>query len=1253
MAYYRLQAASFGSDAGNSFSIYYTTTTASTQVLVNPSVSQAQLIAGIVVTGPSDLANVYVYNEQGYCAGLYNIVYASNISPTPTPTHTPTPTATPTQTPTTSVTATPTPTQTQTPTPTTSITATPTPTQTPTRTQTPTQTPTISVTATPTPTPTTSITATPTPTQTQTPTPTTSITATPTPTQTPTHTPTQTPTPTTSVTATPTPTQTQTPTRTPTQTPTTSVTATPTPTQSVTPTTSVTATPTTSVTATPTPTTSVTATPTPTQSVTPTTSVTATPTPTRSVTPTPTTSITATPTPTTSVTATPTPTTSITATPTPTPTNTPPSSYDYQLAAVFGGNVWLSSNFGAAFNAIEPLGTRQWKPVAVSSTGQYMAVGNQGASGGPGGDLYVSNNYGNTWTRITSPITLAWQSIAISSDGTYQTAVADSTYIYRSIDSGATWNPVTAAGSRGWNKVAMSSDGQYQTATVFNGGLYRSIDYGASWNVIIGGGIVWAGVAISSTGQYQYVTIAGAGSIYSSTDFGASWAPLSGATLQNYRQIATDATGRYITAAVSSAGSGNLQVSSNYGVTFTPITSTGVLNFDSVSMSSTGRYQLAGVFYGSLYRSIDAGVTWTVVAGTSAQYWNGVGVSAGSDIAPSPTPTQTPTRTPTQTPTPTTSITATPTQTPTQTPTRTQTPTPTGIPISFQTWTSGGGASEPDAFATATAACRVSNVLVGRALYQGPQYGSTPAVGAQLYTNPTITLAWAPTSPGINWYKFGKNSVYYAVRVNTSGVILDVTACAAIPSETPTPTPTQTPTPTTSEGPDFQSIVCIGTVNGSAYDACYLLDNCFTMTGNGKTFCTSTTFTGTPWFYQPTGNYYIEYGGQIIYVSHTYQQNTAISLGGGCSACPSTTPTPTPTRTPTPTPTISVSTTHTPTPTTSEPSKFLSIVCISTAGGSVMDACYGGGNCFTMLGNGTTFCNSTTFTGTPWFYQPTGNYYISYGGQSIYVSHTTAQNTATSLGGGCNTCPSPSPTPTPTHTPPPLPIHYEIQMCGGGATYIMNATDDIAPSIGLVYKVYAPTVVGSMDGVNCWTVISSTTVAADGDAIFGTAYGNCTNCQVVVNSTTIYVLNNVDYPYGWPDALTACQQGGYSGYSYTVFYTGVLGDGTVLYDSNNLATQFFAQGNFGYYKIGSYSFYVSGVSIAGYSLCSPNYTLYQGCGTGYYIAVFASITYAKANIDYNDGISRTETCYLVQNYPATLPYDYVGSNPISTNDPCV
>ena len=74
-----------------------------------------------------------------------------------------------------------------------------------------------------------------------------------------------------------------------------------------------------------------------------------------------------------------------------------------------------------------------------------------------------------------------------------------------------------------------------------------------------------------------------------------------------------------------------------------------------------------------------------------------------------------------------------------------------------------------------------------------------------------------------------------------------------------------------------------------------------------------------------------------------------------------------------------------------------------------------------MQGNGTTFCNSTTFTNVAWNSVATGLYKVSYGGNYQDVSHTFGQGFATVTGGGCTTCPAPTATPTLTNTPTSTP----------------------------------------------------------------------------------------------------------------------------------------------------------------------------------------------------------------------------------------
>ena len=166
MASYLLQATGFQSNASDSFSVYYSTTTNSVEQLLLPCVNRNELLAGISVDLPSTTYGLSVHNNGGDCDCIATAVVWPSPSPTPsiTPTVTPTKTPTPTVTPTITPTRTPTPTVTPTVTPTNSVTPTVTPSITVSNSVTPTVTPTKTPSVTVTITPTVSITPTITPT---------------------------------------------------------------------------------------------------------------------------------------------------------------------------------------------------------------------------------------------------------------------------------------------------------------------------------------------------------------------------------------------------------------------------------------------------------------------------------------------------------------------------------------------------------------------------------------------------------------------------------------------------------------------------------------------------------------------------------------------------------------------------------------------------------------------------------------------------------------------------------------------------------------------------------------------------------------------------------------------------------------------------------------------------------------------------------------------------------------------------------
>ena len=466
---------------------------------------------------------------------------------------------------------------------------------------------------------------------------------------------------------------------------------------------------------------------------------------------------------------------------------------------------------------------------------------------------------------------------------------------------------------------------------------------------------------------------------------------------------------------------------------------------------------------------------------------------AGCSVCPTPTPTPTITATPLPTSTPTVTPTATPipTGTPTVTPTSTATPTPTPTVTSTPTATptvtptpippSGFGIYS-FGYANFTNACESLNPP-SSTVYTTPGT-TTMMAGLFFYTNLGMTDAFVGNG---NFYKMVKGSYVYGVQISSYGEVLDYRDCGTLPTPTPTPTvtatPTPTPTPTITSTPTstptvtptptstptvtptitptptstptitptgtptvtptatpvpFQSIVCYGTTAGGA---CTEMANCFTMIGNGTTFCNSTTFTSTPWNSVATGNYYISYLGNTINVSHTFGQGYATSLGGGCSVCPTATPTPTPTSTPTITPTPTSTPTVTPTPTstptvtptltptptvtpTATPLPGVGFTLTASCPGNngatgriVANTYYGGNENYTYIRIGSVPEGGSNLDASS-FYQWDN---VSDGTYWVTLYDSAGHKTSKSVTVNCYVAPTPTPTPVPTSTPTPTP----------------------------------------------------------------------------------------------------------------------------------------------------------------------------------------------------------------------------------------
>ncbi len=296
----------------------------------------------------------------------------------------------------------------------------------------------------------------------------------------------------------------------------------------------------------------------------------------------------------------------------------------YQTAVVYGGQIYISSDYGNTWTAKES--NRSWTDIAISATGKYQTAVAYSSQ------IYVSSDYGNTWTAKDS--NRDWYSVAVSSTGQYQTATGYNVgqYIYVSSDYGNTWvaktGPTSEASGQADN-VSMSATGQYQTATTESGLdfgiIFTSSDYGNTW--IERSGPIAGGIpAVSSTGQYQAFGQP-SGGFWFSSNYGASWSAVEYVPYVSGISISGD--GKYTT--ITGTGPGALYTSSNYGAS-------GVLkdynsnnSWYDVAVSSTGKYQTAVSSLG-LYVSPDFGVTWTQKE--QARNWSGVAMSNADPMPP-------------------------------------------------------------------------------------------------------------------------------------------------------------------------------------------------------------------------------------------------------------------------------------------------------------------------------------------------------------------------------------------------------------------------------------------------------------------------------------------------------------------------------------------------------------------------------------------------------------------------------------------
>lgn len=219
---------------------------------------------------------------------------------------------------------------------------------------------------------------------------------------------------------------------------------------------------------------------------------------------------------------------------------------------------------------------------------------------------YLVTVHGDTTIiRTGSPPEAKWSEVAMDDSGKVQYGLSAEYSLFSSVDYGTTWT-ITNEELKGGVSVACDSSGQLLLVGTFKT-LFISDDYGRTVDRVqsVPEGEYYS-VAYSGDGKYLVGALVGGG-IYMSNDFGESWtmrltSPPSGSF---WRSVTISANGQHVYAVPSL---GDLYRSMDAGITWSNNTVSSK-DWKDVDVDDTGTIVTASSVYG-LVQSIDGGVTW-------------------------------------------------------------------------------------------------------------------------------------------------------------------------------------------------------------------------------------------------------------------------------------------------------------------------------------------------------------------------------------------------------------------------------------------------------------------------------------------------------------------------------------------------------------------------------------------------------------------------------------------------------------------
>ncbi|RYD53915.1 MAG: hypothetical protein EOP56_19760 [Sphingobacteriales bacterium] len=253
------------------------------------------------------------------------------------------------------------------------------------------------------------------------------------------------------------------------------------------------------------------------------------------------------------------------------------------------------------------------------------------------GVVLKSTNYGVTWTQVYSSSSITGlqglSSGAVTADGvTYYMVVDDAEgRTYMSSGTGQVWQEVNSAGVY-LSSTAIGTNG-YAFAVGFDDTILRaSYPSFNSWAPKSTGDVdipLW--LDVSTPDGINVIIVGTGGKVYYSANSGNSWTAGSSGTSGSIYCVSH--AGPSTTFAMAAGESGYLAKTQDGGSTWSLMTahsSNYTVRFRAISLLSTTEAYLGvfkdpnvnGIPFGLIYRTIDGGSTWSIVASLSAEIYS-------------------------------------------------------------------------------------------------------------------------------------------------------------------------------------------------------------------------------------------------------------------------------------------------------------------------------------------------------------------------------------------------------------------------------------------------------------------------------------------------------------------------------------------------------------------------------------------------------------------------------------------------------